>query len=524
MFVLATVHGAGEAAEKLGVIAVALLASVFVLGRPRWLGAQARSWRSAAVLGALVLTPVLLVVAVWDTSPLVHLRHHRAEAGAAIVVGLAIVAALVAAFRRRPAWLAFAAVACVPFRLPISTGGTTSNLLVPLYLVVGAGALAYVLEGRDPDSDVDEAGPGRLEWLLLASVVLYAVQDAYSGNFTKGLENVVFFYVPFALLFALLRRLRWPRELLLVCAGIAAVEAVLFSGVGFVEYATKHLLLNPSVVQANDYDNYFRVNSLFFDPSIYGRFLAIVMIVVMTAVLWSRSPRIVAAGGLILLWLLGGLVTSFSQSSIAALLLGLAVLAAYRWNVRDTVLVCVALLALGAVVVLLAPAHSHLGLGSGSTGADNATSGRYSLIKNGLDLFAHRPIEGYGSGSFSTEYSAHHLTASADSVASASHTIPITVAAEQGLIGLALYVALLIAAFGRLFAGAQRSPARIAVAAAFAALVLHTFTYADFLEDPITWTLLAVGASLALAQRARPAARVGTAAPQPADVLDAAPA
>ena len=42
-----------------------------------------------------------------------------------------------------------------------------------------------------------------------------------------------------------------------------------------------------------------------------------------------------------------------------------------------------------------------------------------------------------------------------------------------------------------LFGGAGRSPPRIAIAAGFTALVLHTWTYADFLEDPITWTLLA---------------------------------
>jgi hypothetical protein len=41
-----------------------------------------------------------------------------------------------------------------------------------------------------------------------------------------------------------------------------------------------------------------------------------------------------------------------------------------------------------------------------------------------------------------------------------------------------------------------RSPPRIALAACFAALVLHTFTYADFLEDPITWTLLGIGVGL----------------------------
>ena len=71
-----------------------------------------------------------------------------------------------------------------------------------------------------------------------------------------------------------------------------------------------------------------------------------------------------------------------------------------------------------------------------------------------------------------------------------------TVAAEQGIVGLALYAALLVAAFLTLFSGAGRSPPRIAVAACFAALVLHTWVYADFLEDPMTWTLLGIGVAL----------------------------
>ena len=40
-------------------------------------------------------------------------------------------------------------------------------------------------------------------------------------------------------------------------------------------------------------------------------------------------------------------------------------------------------------------------------------------------------------------------------------------------------------------------PARAAIAAGFAALVLHTWLYAAFLEDPVTWTLLALGSALA---------------------------
>ena len=70
------------------------------------------------------------------------------------------------------------------------------------------------------------------------------------------------------------------------------------------------------------------------------------------------------------------------------------------------------------------------------------------------------------------------------------------------MIGLAVYVALLIVGLRhpvpRRRALARR---RIALVACFAALVLHTWTYADFLEDPITWTLLGIGVALARAAR-----------------------
>jgi hypothetical protein len=48
------------------------------------------------------------------------------------------------------------------------------------------------------------------------------------------------------------------------------------------------------------------------------------------------------------------------------------------------------------------------------------------------------------------------------------------------------------------------------MAACFAALVLHTWTYADFLEDPFTWTILAIGVTLA---RAGAPLRVAAGAP-----------
>ena len=53
-------------------------------------------------------------------------------------------------------------------------------------------------------------------------------------------------------------------------------------------------------------------------------------------------------------------------------------------------------------------------------------------------------------------------------------------------------------------AGLPRAAAAgAAVLAAFVALLVHTMAYAGFFEDPITWVLLAVGASLAAAPAVR---------------------
>jgi O-antigen ligase len=422
---------------------------------------------------------------------------------AAVAGGCVVIALLVLLMRRNPEAFPLLAVLAMPFRLPISADGRTVNLLIPLYLVVAAGVLAHLvprLLARE------EPGFGGLEWVLLASVVLYALQALYSSDRAKAGENLAFFYVPFGLLFLLLRDVRWTRELLLRCLGVAVALAVVFAGVGFVEYARKELFLNPKVVAANQFDNYFRVNSLFFDPNIYGRFLSLVMIAVTTFVLWRRNLRDVLIAAGVLAWLLAGLVTSFSQSSIAALLLGLAVLAAYRWDVRRTLYAAVGMVLAGLLVVALAPASLHFGLKGNGGSTSNATSGRSKLIEGGLELFAKRPLQGYGSGSFQTEYKRHSKT-TAQNATSASHTIPVTVAAEQGLVGLALYVALLVIAVLVLFGGAGRSPPRIAIAACFSALVLHTFAYADFLEDPLTWTLLGIGVALARARGADEPAR-----------------
>ena len=207
---------------------------------------------------------------------------------------------------------------------------------------------------------------------------------------------------------------------------------------------------------------------------------------------------------LAVLW--GGLVLTLSQSSFAALLVGLAVLGGMRWSAKKAVGARGRGRASSASrSSLVAPGAIRLDLGD-SKSANSATSGRYDLISGGVGLFADRPVRAGARGRSRAVPAAEHV--SAERATSASHTIPITVAAEQGAIGLVAYLALLACAAvaaasrrARRCRRARASPPRSRRSLA------HTMLYASFLEDPMTWTLLAVGTALAVGRRA-PSARV----------------
>src|SRR4051812_49932465 len=116
------------------------------------------------------------------------------------------------------------------------------------------------------------------------------------------------------LLLKLLTTVRWTPRVIAACFSLAVALALGFAGIGFAEYATKHIFLNQKLIESNQFESYFRVNSLFFDPNIYGRFLALVMIGLAAVLLWPRRPRDIAVstGVLAILW--AALILSFSQS------------------------------------------------------------------------------------------------------------------------------------------------------------------------------------------------------------------
>jgi putative inorganic carbon (hco3(-)) transporter len=460
--------------------------------------------RSAAMLTALVLFPVLILGDQWHANQIVDLRHHEGKAAAAIVVGVVLVIALAWVFRRWPVLMPLAIIGTLPFRIPLESGGESANLLVPLYVVIAAGVLAAMF--LPPPAE--KRRPRWVAKTLAIFVVLYALQALYSEDFSKGLQEVCFFLVPFTLAYILLRELPWDRRLLVSALVLVTVEAVAFMLIGSVEYASRSLFWNEAVIRSNEFHTYFRVNSMFWDPNIYGRYLALVLVVVTAVMLWikERRPFWLLCGAILLLWI--GLAQTFSQSSFIALLAGLALLAALRWSWRWTLGVVVVVGVAAALVVILAG-----GKGFNFQRINIDTAGRAHLVSGGAELFSERPLWGYGSGSFQQAY-INHLETEKKAPVTISHTEPITVGAEQGLIGLVAYVALVVVSLWTMGAGLwARGPdrdtlyvfiARAAVLAAFVALLVHTMAYAGFFQDPITWVLMAIGASLAAARTGAP--------------------
>ena len=481
--------------------------------------------RSVFMGAAIVLAGVLLVADQWNATQVVELRNSPGLLLAIFIFGAAALAAVAWFIRRWPILLPILILLALPFRIPLQLGGEEANLLVPLYLVMAGGVAATIwnrFSERDGVYMADPAPTGLARWLkplLAASVILYALAVLWSDDRSTGLQNLCFFLIPFATVFALMDEVEWDMKTLRLVLVVIVVEALACAFVGFIEWGTKSLLWNETVRETNDFHVYFRVNSLFWDPNIYGRYLAIAITMVSATLLWSRRSKEawILAGVTAILWV--ALFSTYSQSSFIALVAGLLVLAALKWNAKWV----------GGIVAFLLVGALLFGTFAGSAvklnldALNKQTSGRADLVSGGFDLFKKKPVYGYGSGSFSVSF-LKEIVKDENAPVTESHTEPITIASEQGLIGLAIYLLVIIASIFALSAGMRkvmpglgaaigsrdltRGPpvARAAVLAAFIAVLVHTVTYAGFLEDPITWVLIAIGYSLAFPCRATSAA------------------
>ena len=166
--------------------------------------------------------------------------------------------------------------------------------------------------------------------MLAATLVLYAIQSAYSVDVSNAIENASFFLVPFAVLFVLLGEVRWSdRAARLVLVTVSRGRARLRRGrVLGVRGSRPPPQQAGTCSPSNQLHLYFRVNSLFYDPNILGRDLALVLVALGAYLAWARGtrgsrsrPR--SSAGI----LLAALALSYSITGFVALIAGLLVVA-----------------------------------------------------------------------------------------------------------------------------------------------------------------------------------------------------
>jgi len=428
------------------------------------------------------------------------------ELVAAILGAIVFGPLLAMLFRGEPWLIAYATLAFIPFRVHFAD----HQLLVPLYAVALGAALLMLWELVNGDERARELGLAT--WPLALYLVWIGLSLGWSVDVHTAALDLLAFYVPFTILALSIARLPWKQSRVRLLYLELVAMALVFVGVGFYQYATRDISQNLKLKTINVYAAFFRVNSVFFDPSIYGRFLVIALIPTVVLIIRGRSVRegVAALAFAFVTWL--GLLISFSQSSFSALGVAVFCAAAIVWRWKS-------LLALAAVLVVVVglvaaqPRLMHALRHHTTSGLNGATHGRASLIANGIRIAKAHPALGVGLGGFEHAYSKRtHRTARK----SASHNTAVTVAAEEGAVGLVIYFclvgSLLLAAYRRI-----NHPVygRVALAAGLAlvAIFVHSLAYNDFFEDPTTWGLIGlIGLVAPIRVRARE--------PRPVETVD----
>jgi putative inorganic carbon (HCO3(-)) transporter len=415
--------------------------------------------------------------------------------------------------------------------VPVPMGSQTAFLLAPLYLLTAAAVLAFLVGAPAERQGLWRRDPLAVPIAVLVAVM--AVSALWSADPAGAAVKMLAFFFPLALLFQvftkLLRDGARRNAALMTLFSVAAFMAV----IGIAEWFARRLIFNPQLAESYFEARAFRVNSLFWDPNMLGRFLVIALILAVPAfIAWTGWRR----------WALGAasvlsavtLVLTLSRSSWISLLVGGFVVSVLLLGRRHGLLFVVAVVVLAAVVFAVVPTPAFM-LPKKLDRVklwDKFAGGRISLVDAAASMFVANPVRGIGLDSFRVEFAKYAPKAETRKIRQPeSHSTPMTIAAEQGVVGLAAF-AWFLAAYVFAFVRGRRAPhgetrpppapgrsrmgltdaakSRMLADAAFAGVVavfVHSLLYAAFLEDPFTWFLLGLSsASLASVVELRSAA------------------
>jgi len=467
------------------------------LGAVLVLLAGGRSGRGLLLLGLALLAATELALAWALGGGLLH--HVTGGTGlAALVLGFVAVTVTAAGFVRWPVLVPLAVLVTAPLRPPLSFDSASRFLveiardgrlgrLLPLYFVLAAAATA--LGWRTLRGGEVRALPRQIALPAAAFFAFACCSLLWADDVEAGTNLLLFFTLPFITLLATVARAEYPDWAPRWLAGVALAMGAIFAAVGLWQAATHELFFYaPNLAASNANTDYFRVTSLFGDPSLYGRHVVLGIGIALTLLAtrrWRTWPLIAL---LALMW--AGLLFSYSQSSMIALLVITLVCAVATGDRR--IRRAVALLA--ALAIVAACGYVAVQVADGKS-LNRITSDRTERVQDATRVIERHPFVGVGIGG---QPRASRRIAGSDRPTPnfVSHTTPLTVFAELGAVGLALYAWLLVGGTLLILQIRRRDePLGLALGATFVGLFVHALFYSGFLEDPLTWLVLGIAAA-----------------------------
>ncbi len=482
-----------------GAVLAALAAAALLL-------APDRRW----LLAGLALAGAALAALVIGEGPVGRFDSLPGGAAGVAVIGgaMVVLGAAAALLVRWPGAVAPLLLVAAPLRLPLEASAGNALLLgfagtgglgrlYPFYAVLAAAALALtwrLLRGERP-----VRLPRELSVPAAALVALVALSLLWSRDPSAGADQLIFFWLPFTVLVPVVACSPISgRALATTLVGVAAA----FAAFGLWQAATEDLLFFTVALERANELGPFRVTSAFQDPNHFGRFLVLAIAVVLVAA-WTRA--IAAPAAVALSALLGAaLYFTYSQSSMVALVvvaLGIALLAGDRPARRIAAGAGAALVVAGAVGLALTISRGDV---------ESVTSDRSTLVADTGGVFVRHPVAGVGVGA-QPRATREEAAPRTPTIQNASHTTPLTVAAELGLLGLAAFAALLVGS-GLVLARLGRTDLALALglAAVLLALLVHSLFYGGLFENPLTFGALGAAAGALAASTDRGRARSAT--------------
>ena len=369
-------------------------------------------------------------------------------------------------------------------------------------MAVVALALAYLVATRRRTI----ALPRQTSAILLLGFLLASVLSwlpVHAPGSLKQLADIALYPFFAIMLMALIRtnedhRRAWTAFLV---SGLAV--AVL----GFILYVTGHTIWTPNPVVAN------RLNITFADPNITARFLTLAAVVGVVLFATRRGAAWLSAASAAACAVV--VPMTYSRSGLALFAASLVMAAALVADRRRAFAFAACVLAIFALSTAINPVTRQRAIDAESTlvsavtgtaanistpaasaGGDTfalADNRRY-LVQAGLKMFADHPLAGVGFGSFQHELSSTYRRLIPPDLPNpdfASHTAFVTIAAEQGLIGIALMLVFLVQLGREAFAARLRMWAFMP-AILIVPIILYSQFEGRFLEEPYLWLCLAL--------------------------------